>query len=201
MHELSHLDEQGRARMVDVSAKDETPREAVARGWVKLRPETLALIADPLPTLDTGGMAPSGTAELKKGDMLGVARVAGIMAAKRTWELIPLCHQLLITGVAVDFTIDHVESTIAIRGVARTRGKTGVEMEALTAVSVAALTIYDMVKAVDRTIEIGGIRLVRKTGGKSDLLEQGTIADRGADRGARKGADEDHGVLPEGDRR
>ena len=153
--------------MVDVSAKDDTPRQAIAQGEIRMRPETLALIADQAAT--GVGMAPSGSAELKKGDVFTTAKIAGIQAAKRTWELIPMCHQLLITGVAVDFELQPALGLVGITGTARTLGKTGVEMEALTAVSVAALTIYDMVKAVDQTMEISGIRLVEKTGGKSDL--------------------------------
>ncbi len=167
MARLSHIDEHGRARMVDVSAKDDTLREAIAVGEICMRRETLQMIAS---QRETGpGMAPPGAEELAKGNVLGTAQIAGIMAAKRTWELIPMCHQLLITGVAVEFDVDFESGKIGITGTARTRGKTGVEMEALTAVSVAALTIYDMVKAVDQTMEIGGIRLVRKTGGKSDV--------------------------------
>jgi cyclic pyranopterin monophosphate synthase len=167
MAQLSHIDEQGRARMVDVSAKDDTLREAIAIGEISLRRETLAMIAS---QVEVGpGMAPSGATELEKGNVLGTAQIAGIMAAKRTWELIPMCHQLLITGVSVDFQVDFERSVVGITGIARTRGKTGVEMEALTAVSLAALTIYDMVKAVDQTMEIGHIQLMRKTGGKSDL--------------------------------
>lgn len=167
MAQLSHLDEQGRARMVDVSAKDDTIREAVAMGEITMRRETLEMIVR---GGQVGpGMAPSGATELEKGNVLATAQIAGIMAAKRTWELIPMCHQLLITGVSVDFDVDLARGVVGIIGTARTRGKTGVEMEALTAVSVAALTVYDMAKAVDQTMEIGSIRLVRKTGGKSDL--------------------------------
>lgn len=167
MAQLSHIDEQGRARMVDVSTKDDTLREAIALGEISMRRETLEMIAS---HLDAGpGMAPSGATELEKGNVLGTAQIAGIMAAKRTWELIPMCHQLLITGVSVDFQIDFDRNVVGITGTARTRGKTGVEMEALMAVSLAALTIYDMVKAVDQTMEIGRIQLIRKTGGKSDL--------------------------------
>ena len=153
--------------MVDVSAKDDTLREAVAMGEIAMRRETLEMIihGDAVGP----GMAPSGAVELEKGNVLATAQIAGIMAAKRTWELIPMCHQLLITGVSVDFEVNTERSVIGIVGTARTRGKTGVEMEALTAVSVAALTIYDMVKAVDQTMEIGRIHLTRKTGGKSDL--------------------------------
>ncbi|HEY75822.1 MAG TPA: cyclic pyranopterin monophosphate synthase MoaC [Thermoflexia bacterium] len=150
--ELTHLDENGAARMVDVTEKKPTVREAVAAGEVWMRPETLALI-------QSGGVP--------KGDVLAVARVAGIQAAKRTPELIPLCHPLPITAVEVDFSFD--EQRPAVRIVARVRctGVTGVEMEALTAVSVAALTIYDMCKAVDRGMRIQNVRLIRKTGGKS----------------------------------
>jgi len=149
---LSHLDEAGRARMVDVGGKPDTERVAVARGKIVMQPETLALIQQ-------GG--------LPKGDVLAVARVAGIMAAKRTHELIPLCHPLLLTQVAVDFTPDEAQHAIEITGTVKTTGKTGVEMEALTAVSVAALTIYDMAKAVDRGMRIQEVRLVEKHGGKS----------------------------------
>jgi|SRR5579862_2155401 len=167
MAELSHIDERGRARMVDVSTKDDTLREAIAKGEITMRPETVRLIAQAGAV--GPGTAPSGATELEKGNVLATAQIAGIMAAKRTWELIPMCHQLLITGVSVDFELDADRGAIGITGTARTRGKTGVEMEALTAVSVAALTIYDMVKAVDQTMGIGGIHLVQKTGGKSDL--------------------------------
>ncbi len=149
---LSHLDEQGRARMVDVGTKADTARVATARGRVHMRPETLALVL-------RGGVA--------KGDVIAVARLAGIMAAKRTGELIPLCHPLPITSVDVDVTPDEAASTLEIEATARIVGKTGVEMEALTAVSVAALTIYDMCKAVDRGMSIDAVRLVHKAGGKS----------------------------------
>ena len=152
MPELTHIDEHGRARMVDVGAKQETERVAIARGEVRMRPETLALI-------QSGGVA--------KGDVIGVARVAGIMAAKRTGDLIPLCHPLPITSASVDFTFDPEHSRVLIEARVATVGKTGVEMEALTAVSVAALTIYDMAKAADKGMEIGAVRLVKKTGGKS----------------------------------
>jgi cyclic pyranopterin phosphate synthase len=157
--ELSHVDAAGRARMVDVSAKADTARVAVARGAVDMRPETLALIE---------------ANQIAKGDVLSVAQVAGIMAAKQTAHLIPMCHPLLITGVDVDFTLDRECSRVEIRATARTAGKTGVEMEALVAVSTAALTIYDMCKAVDRGMVIGEIRLVRKSGGKSgDYIREG----------------------------
>ncbi|MFS8640273.1 MAG: cyclic pyranopterin monophosphate synthase MoaC [Symbiobacteriaceae bacterium] len=138
--------------MVDVGAKPETERVAVARAEVRMRPETLALI-------QSGGVP--------KGDVLGVARVAGIMAAKRTGELIPLCHPLPITQASVDFAFDEKESRVLIESRVSTVGRTGVEMEALTACAVAALTIYDMAKAVDKEMVIGAIRLVKKTGGKS----------------------------------
>lgn len=150
--ELTHVDEEGRLRMVDVGAKPDTERVAVARGEIVMRPETLHLIAEK---------------GLPKGDVLAVARVAGIMAAKRVPELIPLCHPLLLTKVDVEFRMDEAASCIEITATVRSTGKTGVEMEALAAVSVAALTIYDMAKAVERTMRIGNIRLVRKSGGKS----------------------------------
>ncbi len=149
---LTHLDAQGRAQMVDVGAKIETQREAIARGSVRMAPTTLQLIMD---------------GELPKGDVLAVARVAGIMAAKRTPELIPLCHGLLLTHVSVRIEPDEVASKLQIEATVRTKGQTGVEMEALTAVSVAALTIYDMCKAVDRGMRIEEIRLVAKRGGRS----------------------------------
>lgn len=152
---LSHIDEAGRARMVDVTAKGDTVREAEARGRIVMSPETLALIQE-------GG--------LPKGDVLAVAQVAGIMAAKRTHELIPMCHPLLLTGVDVRFSPNVAEHAVDIAAVVRTTGKTGVEMEALTAVAIAALTVYDMCKAVDRGMRIESVRLVRKTGGKSGDL-------------------------------
>lgn len=149
---LTHVDEHGTARMVDVGGKPDTDRIAVARGSVSMKPETLALIK-------SNGF--------EKGDVLGVARIAGIMGAKKTSELIPLCHPLPLSLVGIEFEIDEDRSAVNITAEARTTGKTGVEMEALTAVSVAALTIYDMGKAVDRAMRIEGIRLVRKSGGKS----------------------------------
>jgi cyclic pyranopterin monophosphate synthase len=149
---LSHVDSQGNARMVDVSDKATTIREAVAGAEIHMRPETLALI-------QSGGMP--------KGDVLAVARTAGIMAAKRTPDLIPLCHPLAITGVTVDLEPDEARSIVAIRATVRCTGVTGVEMEALTAVSVAALTVYDMCKAVDRGMHIQNVRLMRKSGGRS----------------------------------
>jgi len=152
MSELTHLDDRGQARMVDVGAKDETVREAVAAGRVLMRPETLRLLQE---------------GNLPKGDVLGTARVAGIMAAKRTAELIPLCHPLSLTHVAVEFSFDQAAPAVEIAATVRCRGRTGVEMEALTAVSVAALTIYDMAKAVERGMVIADIRLLEKRGGKS----------------------------------
>jgi len=152
MAELTHLDQHGNARMVDVGAKRETERVAIARAEVRMRPETLALI-------QSGGVP--------KGDVIGVARVAGIIAAKRTGELIPLCHPLPITQASVDFSFDEAGGRVLIESRVSTVGRTGVEMEALTACSVAALTIYDMAKAVDKGMVIGEVRLVKKTGGKS----------------------------------
>ena len=149
---LTHVDERGNARMVDVSAKSATVRVAIAAGEISMRPETLAAI-------QSGG--------LPKGDVLGTARIAGIMAAKRTPELIPLCHPLPIASATVDFCVDAERSTVIITARVKCVGVTGVEMEALTAVSVAALTVYDMCKAMDRAMHIGAIRLQRKTGGKS----------------------------------
>ena len=152
MGELSHLDEQGRARMVDVGEKAETEREAVAAGRVLMSAGTLERLR---------------AGNLPKGDVLGTARVAGIMAAKRTPELIPLCHPLLLTHVALEFAFDETAPAVEIRATVRCHGQTGVEMEALTAVSVAALTIYDMAKAVERGMVIDGVRLLEKRGGKS----------------------------------
>jgi cyclic pyranopterin phosphate synthase len=152
MTELTHLDAEGHAHMVDVGAKEETQREAVARGAVLMRPETLQLIV--------GGGLP-------KGDVLAVARVAGIMAAKRAPDIIPLCHPLLLTHISVELRPDPGGAAVLIEATVRTTGKTGVEMEALTAVSAAALTIYDMCKAVDRGMRINDIRLAQKRGGRS----------------------------------
>ena len=153
---LTHFDDQGRAHMVDVSGKPVTARIAVARGAVKMSAETLALI--------TEGRA-------KKGDVLGVARLAGIMAAKKTADLIPLCHPLPITKVALDLTPDPSLPGIVVEATVKTSGQTGVEMEALTAVSIACLTIYDMVKAVEKSMSIEGIQLILKDGGKSGRYE------------------------------
>ena len=155
MSGLTHIDETGAARMVDVSAKPETVREATARGRVMMMASTRALI---------------GEGKAAKGDVLAAARLAGIMAAKRASELIPLCHPLPLSGVTVDLVLG--DDFIEISATARTTGRTGVEMEALTAVSVAALTIYDMVKAVDRGMRIEAIRLVHKSGGKSGDFSQ-----------------------------
>jgi cyclic pyranopterin phosphate synthase len=152
MGKLSHLDAQGRARMVDVSEKPDTRREAEAAAVVRMQPETLALI-------QSGGVA--------KGDVLAVAELAGVMAAKRTSELIPLCHPLPLDDVQVSATPDEATATVEIRALARTTGKTGVEMEALTAVAVAALTVYDMCKAADRAMRVESVRLLRKSGGRS----------------------------------
>ena len=149
---LSHLDEKGAARMVDVSDKDVTSRTARAAGFVKMKPETLALIE---------------TGEAKKGDVLATARIAGIMAAKKTHELIPLCHPLLITKATIEFTTSHNPTGIAVVAEVKVSGQTGVEMEALTAVSVACLTIYDMLKAADKGMIIRDVRLMEKTGGRS----------------------------------
>jgi cyclic pyranopterin monophosphate synthase len=152
MGKLSHLDDQGRAKMVDVSDKDITSRTAVARGTVHMRAETLALILDD---------------KIDKGDVFSVARVAGIMAAKKTSDLIPMCHPLNITSVEIDLTPAENPARVEIEASVRVSGKTGVEMEAMTAVCVAGLTIYDMCKAVDREMSIGEIRLIKKSGGKS----------------------------------
>ena len=153
---LTHFDAAGRAAMVDVSAKDETARTATARGRIVMQPATLALIRE--------GRA-------GKGDVLGVARIAGIMAAKKTSELIPLCHPLPITKVALDLTPDPGLPGVRIRATVKTSGQTGVEMEALTAVTTAALTVYDMLKAVEKSMRIEGVRVVLKDGGKSGRYE------------------------------
>ncbi|MGR3702707.1 MAG: cyclic pyranopterin monophosphate synthase MoaC [Paracoccaceae bacterium] len=153
---LSHFDAQGQAHMVDVSDKAVTSRVAVATGWIKMAPETFDIISE--------GRA-------KKGDVLGIARLAGIMGAKKTAELIPLCHPLPITKVALDLTLDPDLPGVRIAATVKTTGQTGVEMEALTAVSTAALTVYDMAKAVDKAMEIGGIHVTLKDGGKSGRYE------------------------------
>ena len=153
---LTHLDEAGRARMVDVGAKDVTERVAVARGRVTMRPETLALIV---------------AGNLPKGDVLTVAQIAGVMAAKRTSELIPLCHPLLLNQIVVTCAPNAAENCIDIEATVRVSGKTGVEMEALTAVTIAGLTLYDMAKAVDREMRLTDVRLVHKSGGRSGTWE------------------------------
>lgn len=155
---LTHLDASGQANMVDVSAKPATDRTAVAAGRVVMKPETLAIVR---------------AGDAKKGDVLGTARLAGIMAAKRTHDLIPLCHPLLLTKVAVDVTPDETLPGVRVTATVKVAGQTGVEMEALTAVSVACLTVYDMVKAVDRAMRIEGIHLVEKSGGASGAYRAG----------------------------
>lgn len=150
--QLTHIDESGRARMVDVGNKPNSERVAVARGRVKMQPHTLQLLIE---------------GSLKKGDVLNVAQLAGVMAAKRTADLIPLCHPLSLTHVDVTCSPNTVDSCVDIEAKARVYGKTGVEMEALTAVAVAGLTVYDMAKAVDRSMQLDAVRLVRKSGGQS----------------------------------
>ena len=156
MPDLTHFDESGAARMVDVSEKPETARIARAGAWVRMAPETLALVE---------------AGEAKKGDVEGVARLAGIMGAKRTADLIPLCHPLPLSSVTLDIEADRDLPGLRLTATARTTGRTGVEMEALTAASVAALTVYDMLKAADRAMEIGGLHVVLKDGGKSGRYE------------------------------
>ncbi|MCH2395997.1 cyclic pyranopterin monophosphate synthase MoaC [Oceanibaculum sp.] len=156
MSGFTHFDAEGKAVMVDVSDKDETERVATAIGSITMQPETLALILE-------GGV--------KKGDVLSVARLAGIMGAKRTPDLIPLCHPLALTSVKVELKADPARNAVNIEATCKLKGRTGVEMEALTAVSIAALTVYDMCKAVDRGMRIGDIRLVHKSGGKSGIYE------------------------------
>lgn len=151
--ELTHFNENGRARMVDVSEKNDTQRKAIARGYIKMATETIELVK---------------AGKLKKGDVLSVAQVGGICGAKKTWDLIPMCHNILLTGANIEFEIK--DDRIEVEAVVKTTGKTGVEMEALTAVSIACLTIYDMCKAVDKNMVIGDIKLYEKTGGKSDFL-------------------------------
>ncbi|MBA2439073.1 MAG: cyclic pyranopterin monophosphate synthase MoaC [Thermoleophilaceae bacterium] len=153
MSELSHLDESGRARMVDVGGKEVTDRRAVARGTVRMAPETAALVK---------------RGDMPKGDVASVARIAGIQAAKRTAELIPLCHPLQLSLVDVLIEVDAAAGEVALTAEARTSGRTGVEMEAMTACAVAALTVYDMVKGVERGVEVGPIALTEKTGGQTD---------------------------------
>lgn len=157
--DFTHFNENGKARMVDVGSKDETKRVALARGSICMKKETLIKVKD---------------GHMKKGDVLAVAQVAGIMGAKKTSEVIPMCHNILIDGVDLRFEFDEENSAIHIEAEAKTTGKTGIEMEALTAVSIAALTIYDMCKAIDKEMVIDNIRLVKKTGGKSvEFLRNG----------------------------
>lgn len=150
--EFTHINEQGNARMVDVSGKQDTERTAIAQAMIRMQPETLQTIKD---------------GATKKGDVLAVAQVAGIMGAKQTSHIIPMCHPLMLTGIDLKFQLDEENSQIFIYGTVKTTGKTGVEMEAITAVTIAAVTIYDMAKAVDRWMEIGEIKLLEKQGGKS----------------------------------
>lgn len=157
MMELTHINEEGRARMVDVSLKDDTTREAVAVGSIYMKRETIERVRE-------------GT--IKKGDVLSVAQVGGIMGSKNTPHIIPMCHPIMISGCDINFSFDFENSKIDIKAVTKTVGKTGVEMEALTAVSVAALTIYDMCKAIDREMIISNIMLVKKSGGKSGVFER-----------------------------
>jgi cyclic pyranopterin phosphate synthase len=152
MSDLTHFDQSGQAHMVDVGAKSTTKRSATARGYIEMLPTTLALIEQ---------------GDHNKGDVLGIARVAGIMATKRTADLVPLCHPLALTHVSVEFEIDNENNRVRCELTTQTNGQTGVEMEALTGVQVALLTIYDMCKAVDRGMVIGDVRLLHKAGGKS----------------------------------
>lgn len=156
--ELTHINEHGRARMVDISAKDDTDRVAIAQGMIHMQPETLQ-------TIKTGG--------IKKGDVLAVAQVAGIMGAKQTAFMIPMCHPVMLTSVDIEFEYDDRESAIIVRAIAKTSGKTGVEMEAIMAVSTALITIYDMCKAIDRWMVISDIQLMEKAGGKSGHVVRG----------------------------
>lgn len=160
MSELTHFDESGQARMVDVGTKSVTERKAVARGKIRMQPETLQLVIE---------------SDVKKGDVLGVARLSGILAAKRTSELIPLCHPLRLTSITLDFTPDSKKSEIIIQATVNAKDRTGVEMEALVAVSTAALTIYDMCKSYDRGMIIDDIRLLEKSGGKSGHYRDSTF--------------------------
>lgn len=154
MTELTHIDEKGRPKMVYVGDKKDTKRTAVAKGTIKVSKKTFDLIK---------------SGNIKKGDVLSVAQIAGIMGAKKTSDIIPMCHNIFISGVEMDFTLDEEACAVQIEACAMTTGKTGIEMESLTAVSIAALTIYDMCKAVDKHMVIENIRLVKKTGGKSDF--------------------------------
>ena len=158
---LTHIDEKGQARMVDISEKEDTLREAIARGRILMKKETLEMILN---------------GKIEKGDVFSVAKIAGIMAAKRTDELIPMCHPLNITHIELNFYLTDDKKAIEVEARVKTIGKTGVEMEALTAVSIAALTIYDMCKAVDKKMQIEQIHLVKKTGGKSDYVCKGNCS-------------------------
>ena len=158
MSKLTHFDDDGSARMVDVSAKEETVRVAVAEGRIFMQPETLKLILD---------------RKVAKGDVFSVARIGGIMACKKTPELIPLCHPLNLSSVNIDFEPDRERSCVLIRATVRITGRTGVEMEAMTAVAVAGLTVYDMCKSTDRTMTLSDIRLMKKSGGKSGTFVRG----------------------------
>ncbi|MDD3898701.1 MAG: cyclic pyranopterin monophosphate synthase MoaC [Syntrophomonadaceae bacterium] len=155
--DFTHVNEQGRARMVDVSAKDDSERVAIARAVISMQPETLDLIK-------SGG--------IKKGDVLAVAQVAGVMGAKKTSSLVPMCHPLMLTSVDLNFEVDDDNSCIIITSTVKTTGKTGVEMEAITGAAVAAITIYDMAKAVDRWMEISEVKLLEKWGGKSGHVKR-----------------------------
>lgn len=155
MENLTHIDEKGRPKMVNVGKKPHTDRQAVAKGSIYMAPETLRRIKE---------------GSLAKGDVLSVAQTAGILAAKRTWELIPMCHNIFITGIEMDFILDEAKSAVHIEAVAKTHGQTGIEMEALHGVSVAALTIYDMCKAIDRGMRITDVRLTKKSGGESGIF-------------------------------
>lgn len=158
--ELTHINQEGRAKMVDVSEKDETSREAVASGSIYMKKETLERIRD---------------GSIKKGDVLSVAQVGGIMGAKSTPNIIPMCHPIMISGCDINFKLDFENNKVDITATTKTVGKTGVEMEALTAVSIAALTIYDMCKAIDREMIIGNIMLIKKSGGKSGVFERSVL--------------------------
>jgi cyclic pyranopterin phosphate synthase len=155
--ELTHINEQGRAKMVDVSEKKETPREAVAYACIHMKRETLERIKE-------------GT--IAKGDVLSVAQVAGIMGAKKTSDIIPMCHPIMITGCDINFSLDFEDNKVEITATARTIGQTGIEMESLCAVSIAALTIYDMCKAIDREMTVSDVMLLKKSGGKSGIFER-----------------------------
>jgi cyclic pyranopterin phosphate synthase len=155
MAKLTHVDDKGRPRMVDITEKDDTRREAITKGVVRMKAETLSLLQKGL---------------LPKGDVLSVAQIAGIMAAKQTPGLIPMCHPLLLSEIKVEFEIDEPHHSVLITSTVKNSGKTGVEMEAMTATAIAALTIYDMCKAVDKGIKIDNIRLVKKSGGKSGTI-------------------------------